>query len=125
MTTDMTTIATRLFDALETGDAATLKALYAPDAKLWSNTTQRDVAARDIAAFLPLLVRRMPDRAYADRRITVFDGGFVHRHRLTGTRRDGARVAVECCAMVFVEDGAVTRIEEYLDARQLEAVMGA
>ncbi|MGV3478414.1 MAG: nuclear transport factor 2 family protein [Sphingobium sp.] len=124
MTTDLTTLAARLFDALETGDTATHKSLYAPDATLWSNTTQRSIDAREVAAFLPLFVKRMPDRTYADRRITLFDGGFIHRHRLTGTRRDGARVAVECCAMVFVTDGAVTRIEEYLDARQLEAVMG-
>lgn len=119
----MLDLARRLFDAIETGDAATVKALYAPGATLWTNVTQRDAAAAEVAAFLPVLAKRMPDRRYANRRVSVFDGGFVQRHRLTGTRGDGARVAVECCVVVTVADGLVTRIEEYLDSRQLQAVL--
>lgn len=120
---DMRSLALKLFDALEAGDAAGAKALYAPGAVLWNNLTLRDAQAADVAAFLPVLARRMPDRRYANRRVTPFAGGFVHRHRLTGTRGDGAQVAAECCAVVFVEHGLVTRIEEYLDSRQLDAVM--
>jgi len=120
----MEAMAARLFDAIEAADVETLGALYAPGAELWTNVTQRSATAAEVAAFLPAMARKMPDRRYVNRRITPFDGGFVQRHRLTGTRRDGARVAAECCALVFVEDGAVTRIEEYLDSRQLEALLG-
>lgn len=123
MTVEMEQLARALFDALESGDAKAARALYAPGAKLWTNIGQRDMAAGDVAAILPGLVKRMPDRRYADRRIICFPGGFVHRHRLTGTRGDGARVAAECCVLVFVEDGLVTRMEDYGDSRQLDAVM--
>jgi len=124
MTPDETRdLARRLFDALETGDVAAAKALYAPGAALWTNVTQRDANAADVAAFLPVFVKRMPDRRYADRRVIPFEGGFVHRHRLTGTRADGARVAAECCVLVTVVEGQVTRMEEFLDSRQLDAVM--
>ena len=116
-------LARRLFDALEQGDIAAATSLYAPGAAIWTNVLQRDSRAADVAAFLPVFVKRMPDRRYANRRVTPFDGGFVHRHRLTGTRADGARVAAECCVIVLVEDGLVTRIEEYVDSRQLDAVM--
>lgn len=122
MSDDLTAIATRLFDALESGDVAALKELYAKDAVLWTNTTQRELPAREVAAFVPLFVRRMPDRKYANRRVIPFAGGFIHRHRLTGANRDGARVAAECCAIVTVVDGKVTRVEEYLDSRQQEAL---
>lgn len=120
---EMRDLARRLFDALETGDVAAAKALYAPGAALWTNVTQRDANAADVAAFLPVFVKRMPDRRYADRRVIPFEGGFVHRHRLTGTRADGARVAAECCVLVTVVEGQVTRMEELLDSRQLDAVM--
>lgn len=115
-------IAKRLFDALESGDMSELKALYAKDATLWTNTAQRDLAAREVAAFVPLFIKKMPDRRYINRRVTPFEGGFIHRHRLTGTRKDGARVAAECCAVVSVADGKVTRVEEYLDSRQQDAL---
>lgn len=124
MTDKITAIAQKLFDALETGDVATLKSLYAPQAVIWVNTAQREIAARDVAAFMPLMVRKMPDRCYSNRRITAFEGGFIHRHRLTGTRKDGARVAAECCAIVHIADGKVTRIDEYVDGRQLDALNG-
>jgi len=117
-------IARRLFDALEAGDVAALKDLYSADAVLWTNTAQRELKAREIAAFVPLLVKKMPDRRYANRCVTPFEGGFVHRHRLTGTRKDGARVAAECCAIVRVENGKVARIDEYVDARQQDAFSG-
>lgn len=119
----MLDLAKRLFDAIEAGDGNAVKALYAPGATLWTNVNQRQMRAADVASFLPALAKRMPDRRYADRVVTPFAGGFIHRHRLTGTRGDGARVAVECCVIVSVEDGLATRIEEYLDGRQLEAVM--
>ena len=121
---DMDRLAKRFFDALEATDIDALKALYAKDAVLWTNVAQREVAAHDVIPFLPIMARKMPDRRYADRSVTAFPGGFVHRHRLTGTRRDGARVSARCCAIVFVNEGQVVRVEEYVDSRQLDAVMG-
>lgn len=120
MAENMLEIATRLFDALEAADVAALQNLYAPDATLWTNITQRDLSARDVAAFLPVLKRKFPDRRYSNRRVSLCDSGFFQRHRLTGTRADGARIAAECCAYVEVRDGRVVRIEEYLDSRQLD-----
>lgn len=115
-------IAKALFDALECGDTAVLNDLYADDAVLWTNTAQRTLKARDVAGFVRGMVKRMPDRRYVDRRVTPFEGGFVHRHRLTGTRKDGGLVAAECCAIVSIADGKVTRVDEYLDSRQQDAL---
>lgn len=121
---EMGQLARKLFDALETADVETLKSLYAPGATLWTNVSQRRLPAEAVASFLPRIAKKMPDRTYADRRVSLFPGGFVHRHRLTGTRADGARVAAECCAIVLVEGGRVASIEEYVDSRQLEALSG-
>jgi len=83
--------------------------------------TQREISLHELASYLPAMLRRMTGRTYTNRRVIPFEGSFVHRHRLTGTRRDGARVAAECCAIVSVADGTVKRIDEYLDARQQAA----
>lgn len=114
-------IAERMFSALERGDTAALLEIYAADATVWSSATGRTTALVDVVTALPALARRVPDRRYENRRVIPFEDGFVQRHRLTGTRRDGARVAVECCLVACVSAGRVTRCEEYVDARQLEA----
>lgn len=122
MSKAMEALAKRLFDALETADVATLKELYADDAVLWTNTLQRPMSAADMSAFLPRMAKRFAARRYENRRLHVFPGGFAHRHRLTCVRMDGAHTAAEICALVYVEDGKVVRIEEYLDAQQLAAI---
>ena len=121
---DMEVLAQRFFDALQAADVGTVQSLYSEGATLWTCITQRDVKAREVATYLPYLAKKMPDRRYEDRRVTQFKGGFMQRHRLCGTRRDGARVAAQCCVMVFVENGKIYRVEEYLDSRQFDAVMG-
>ena len=122
-TEEMTRLAQCLFDALERGDVSMAKTFYAPRATLWSNVTQSDALAAEVAAFLPTLLRRVPDLRYADRRVIPFENGFIHRHRLAGTRTDGTPVAVECCVVAFVHHGLITRLEEYADSRQIDAVM--
>lgn len=125
MDTDATlpAIAKRLFDAIETADIESLRALYAPNAQIWMNTTNRAMSASDVTSFLPYLAKRVANRKYADRQVNVFDGGFVQRHRMTGVRRDGAMVSVLVCVVCTVVDGKVTRLEEYCDAAQLKGYM--
>jgi ketosteroid isomerase-like protein len=115
-------LARRFFDAVEAADVDALLGLYANGAEMWTNVTGRVTDARALARFLPAMKRRMPDRRYVDRRVIATATGFVHTHRITGTRADGARVALLACAIVTVEGGKIARVEEYLDSRQLAAV---
>lgn len=117
-------LAKRLFDAIEAADVAALEDIFAPGATIRVNVNGRTIDARALARALPAMKRRMPDRRYADRRYLDCAEGFVHLHRITGTRRDGATVAMAVCAIVAVAEGRIAAIEEYCDGRQLEAVFG-
>jgi len=117
-------LARRLFDAIEAADVAALEDIFVPGATIRVNVSARTIDALALAKALPAMKRRMPDRRYADRLYLDCAVGFVHRHRITGTRRDGATVAVAICAVVTVADGRIAAIEEYCDGRQLEAVFG-
>jgi ketosteroid isomerase-like protein len=119
----MRELAKKLVDAIEAGDAETVKSLYAPDAVFWMNTTGRTMPARDVAAALPYLNKKVAARRYVDRQIDVFPDGFVHRHKMTGVRRDGATVAVEACVICRVIDGKVVHLDEYCDSIQLRGYM--
>lgn len=110
-------LATRFFDAIEAGDIAAMRESFAPDAEIWHNTDEL-VGDRDqTAQVLTGMVARISDRKYADRRLNVFAGGFVQQHTLTGTRKhDSGAVRLPCAIVCRVENGLITRLDEYFDS---------
>ena len=54
----------------------------------------------------------------------ILDDGFVQQHVLRGTTDSGAALEVPAMLRVFVADGHVTRIEEYLDTAQVAELRG-
>ena len=117
--TDTRALAKRFFDAVESGDIAALHGCYAPDAKIWHNTDDAEQSRDDNAETLKGFVQRISNRVYANRRLHAFEGGFVQQHELTGVRADGVAVRLTACIVCAVEDGRITRLDEYFDSAQV------
>ena len=115
----MQALAKRFFDAVEHGDIATLRACYTDDAAIWHNTDELEQTPDDNAATLAGFVQRITTRRYTDRRVRVFDGGFVQQHVLVGTRKDGVEVRLPACLVCEVTDGKISRLDEYFDSAQV------
>ncbi|HMO75902.1 MAG TPA: nuclear transport factor 2 family protein [Sphingopyxis sp.] len=114
---DIRAMATRFFDAIEAGDIETMRGSFAPDAEIWHNTDELVVTRDQTAAVLTGMVARIGDREYAERRLTVFPGGFVQQHVLKGRRmHDDVAVRLPCAIVCRVEDGKITRLDEYFDS---------
>jgi ketosteroid isomerase-like protein len=120
-------LAKRYFDSLETGDVDALIDCYAPDAAIWHNTSGKEITPAEHIEQLRGFTTRVLDRAYVDRRIDVFAGGFVQQHVLRGTRKaDGATVAMPTCDICRVHDGRITRLDAYIDSAHVaELTRGA
>jgi ketosteroid isomerase-like protein len=113
----MQKLAKDFFDAVEQGDVEALKTFYAPDAKIWHNTDGLEQSPDDNVQTLKGFVARIRDRRYRDRRVHVFPGGFAHQHTLTGTKtKDGKEVSLAACIVCTVENGRITRLDEYFDS---------
>jgi ketosteroid isomerase-like protein len=112
-------LAKRFFDAVEAGDVEALHDCYAPSARIWHNTDDLEQSRDENAATLRGFVQRIRDRVYADRRLHIFDGGFVQQHELRGKRADGAAVRLTACVVCAVADGRITRLDEYFDSAQV------
>lgn len=113
---DVTVIADALFTAIERGDIDAVAALYAPDVVVWHNT---DAIAQDRDTNLRTLgwvTRHLDDRRYEEIRRYSIPTGFVQQHVLRATTGGGRRVAVPVCMVVTIEDGLISKIEEYLDS---------
>lgn len=110
-------LASRFFDAIEQGDIETMRGSFTPDAEIWHNTDEAIVTRDQTATTLAGMVERIRDREYADRRLTVFPGGFVQQHVLKGVRvHDDVEVRLPCAIVCKVEDGKITRLDEYFDS---------
>jgi ketosteroid isomerase-like protein len=113
----MLKLAKEFFDAVERGDLAAVKSFYAPHARIWHNTDELEQTPQDNLKTLEGFVARIADRRYEHRRLNAFPGGFVHQHVLTGKRtKDGVPIKLEACIVCAVEDGRITRLDEYFDS---------
>jgi ketosteroid isomerase-like protein len=113
-------LAKRFFDCVEQGDIDGLVACYAPDAEIWHNTDERIQGPGENRAVLGGMVTRIVDRLYDERRVQVFPNGFVQQHVLRGTRKqDGVRLALPACIVCTVENGKITRLDEYFDSARV------
>ena len=113
---DIAALAKRFFDGLEQGNIAILREVYAPNVKIWHNTDGLEQTLEDNEATLTGFIERIPKRQYANRRVHTFPGGFVQQHTLKGTRKDGKEVALDAVIICKVENGKVTRLDEYFDS---------
>ncbi|MDR3513009.1 MAG: nuclear transport factor 2 family protein [Caulobacteraceae bacterium] len=112
-------LAEGFFNAIEAGDIEAVRASYAPDAKIWHNTDELATSVAENIETLTGFTQRIRERRYRDRRLAVFEGGFVQQHVLHGVRADGVAVSLPACLVCLVEDGRITRLDEYFDSARV------
>ena len=83
--------AKKFVDAIQAGDIATTRACYHPDAKLWHNTDGIEQTVDQNMKVLDWFIRTLPD---------------------------GTKWAMDACVVIKIENGLITRLDEYLDSAQ-------
>jgi uncharacterized protein len=106
----------RLLRAIEVGDVDAVRATYAPDATIWHNHDDVSQSVEENLRVLGWMVARTSTRTYDDIRRYPFAGGIAQQHVLRIVFSDGRSATLPAALFVWVDDGRVTRIEEYLDA---------
>jgi ketosteroid isomerase-like protein len=115
----------RFFTALEAGDIETVRAIYAPDALIWHNDDLLEQSVEDNLKVLAGLHRAVSGLRYdVIRRAPVADG-VLQQHVLRGTLPTGAEVELHAAMYLQVQDGHITRIEEYLDSGKRASIRAA
>ncbi len=114
-------LAQDFFAAIERGDLEAVQAIYAPDAVIWHNTDNIAGSVADNLKTLADFIKFVPERRYTDQRLDVFDGGFTEQHLLKGKLRSGKEVSLAACIVCRVENGRITRLDEYFDSAALAA----
>lgn len=117
-------LAKRFFDGIEAGDLETVSASYADSAEIWHNTDRKVEGKVQNLKVLRGFVGHMSGIRYADRRLSVFPGGFVQQHVLQATRPDGQSVELPAAIICQVLDGRIVRLDEYFDSTQVATFVG-
>lgn len=112
-------LARAFFDAIENGDIAKVRDTYAGDAVIWHNFDDKESTREANLATLDGFMRAVPTRRYTERRVNVFEDGFVQRHLLVGKLASGKDVSLAACVVCTVKNGRITRLDEYFDSAAL------
>jgi uncharacterized protein len=116
--------ADRLFKAIEGGDVAAIRNLYSPDAKIWHNNDGITQGPEDNLRVLKWVVDNIDERAYTEIRRQPTPTGFVQQHVLRGRlKSNGKQFALPACIVCTVENGRITRLDEYLDSAHTAALL--
>lgn len=114
--------AERFVGAIQSGDVPAVRACYAPGAKLWHNTDDVEQTVDQNIAILEWFIRMLPDRHYRVLRREALKDGFLQQHILEATLPNGTRWKMFACCVIRMENGLITRLDEYLDSAQGKAL---
>ena len=115
MSRESDAIASQLFAAIERGDLDAVRELYAPDVAIWHNVTNDAQTRDENLKLLRSFTKRFSERRYEVLARDFFPGGFVQRHVLHGRLANGDLLAVPVCIVIYVADGKIARLYEYVD----------
>lgn len=115
----MTEVADRLFGSVMAGDVDSVRDLYTPDTRVWHNFDNSEQTRDENLQLLSWISANWANFRYEDVRRRAVDGGFIQQHVMKGEGPDGKPFESPAVLIVSVDDGKVTRIEEYFDLAQV------
>jgi ketosteroid isomerase-like protein len=118
-------VVVRFFAALEAGDIATLREIYAPDAVIWHNDDLVEQPVDENLKVLRGLHRVVSGLRYDIVRRVAAPDGVLQQHVLRGHLPDGTDVELHAAMYLQVRDGRISRIEEYLDSAKRSSIRAA
>jgi len=121
----MNDLADRFFAAVCGGDEATLTELYSPDARIWHNDDGQEQTVAENLRTLRWLSRTLEDFRYEDIRRYSLADGFAQQHVLRATLPGHGALEVPASLFVRVENGLITRIDEYVDSAATRPLQNA
>jgi ketosteroid isomerase-like protein len=117
-------VATKFFTAIERGDLEAVRDLYASDVEVWHNVTARVQSREENLQLLETFTSRVSDLRYEVLARDFFADGFVQRHILHGRVKSDDAIHAPVCVVIYVSQGRIRRLFEYLDAASVAVAFG-
>jgi len=112
-------VARRFFAAIERGDLAAVRELYAPDVVVWHGFDRREKTREENLDMLAAALGAVRGLRYEDVRLAPLPGGFVQQHVVRGTEiANGRELVLPAAVVCRVANGRIIRLDEYFDSAQ-------
>ncbi len=118
---DIADVVGKFFEALGDGDLGTCGDLMSEDAVVWHNYDKAEQPKADALAALGFLTMLKPE--FRITRRDFLRDGCVQQHVAVVGFPDGTTIEVPAIQRIYVSDGHITRVEEYMDSAAMGAVM--
>lgn len=112
---DNAELAHAIFNALDDGKFDHFKSFFHDDAVIWHNFDQAEQSISNTVNVLHEARSLVSKFSYQDRHYISLPDGAMVQHVLRVVRKDGTLGEVPAMLRIFVRDGRVSRVEEYLD----------
>lgn len=122
---DVAAITDRFLGAAERADTAAMRAIYTPDAVIWHNDGTPGQTVDENLAFLQMLFGGLRGLEYEVLRRHVTEDTVFQTHVLHVVLPDGATCDLDAAMVIAFQAGQISRIEEYLDMKSLDVLVGA
>lgn len=109
-------LARRFVAAIMAKDIEAIRAVYAPDARIWHNFDNLYQTVEDNIRGVHWIHKVLQGVRYDVKRIQPFPGGYLQEHVLRGTLANGEAFAMPACVVCTVKEGRITALDEYLDS---------
>jgi ketosteroid isomerase-like protein len=119
------TVIGKFNEAVEAADAAALQEIYSDDLRAWHNFDNVTVSkSATIAALKELCRNGVRLRIFCDEQFVVGNRG-IRRQRVEARTPGGQCLVVHVALFVTVEGGQISRVDEYMDSKELDALGAA
>ena len=115
----------RFVNALMHIDVATLRTCLAPDARFWVNIGPAEFTIDQRLGVLELEGQHLAEHTAEDIHVTTTEHGFVVQLVTVGTTTGGEALRVAVCLVATVNDGLITRVDEYADSEAAKPLLRA
>ena len=113
-------VAERFLAALNGNDGDGVREVYDPAVSIWhSFHPDRLRSVDDNVKTLNWMHRKLPTLHYDVLRLEALPNGYLQQHVVRGVMEDGTKVELHACAICTIQNGRITRLEEYLDPSQV------
>ena len=121
-TKEIEILSDRFIAAIQSRDLDTVRDIYSPEVEIWHNVTRRTQTREENLALLLDFTSRVSQLRYEEIERNVFEGGYAQRHVVRGVLASGEKVEIPAALVVYVSNGRITRLFEYIDAATVAPV---
>lgn len=116
-------IAEKWSSLLPNKDAEIISEIYHEDAETWHNYDRKNMSMEEISELVQVIFRSFENIGFTNIKRSITETGFVQQHDIVGTHVNGATLNVAACVVVTINDGKISRLEEYIDPAPVFSVL--